>query len=155
MMMTTTQMPWFAWFTDEAIAVYQRYVSPRKGFRCAHRALHGRSSCSQYARRVLQRRGPGGLAPLLLRRFKRCGKAAKLMRERRVLGYERQKRPDAQPAEKREQQKGDGVSNCADGCDVMPVEYASVSCDPGDIASLPCDAGSVDACPCDGCDFTP
>ncbi|WP_242032792.1 membrane protein insertion efficiency factor YidD [Oscillatoria sp. FACHB-1406] len=29
-----------------AIGVYQRHLSPRKGFACAYRVLHNRDSCS-------------------------------------------------------------------------------------------------------------
>jgi len=35
-------------FVSMLISLYQRYVSPYKGFRCAHRVLHGGDSCSEY-----------------------------------------------------------------------------------------------------------
>jgi hypothetical protein len=35
------------------IGVYQRHISPRKGFRCASRALHGGDSCSQAIKHLL------------------------------------------------------------------------------------------------------
>lgn len=35
------------------IGGYQRYLSPHKGFVCAHRRLHGGDSCSQYVKTVL------------------------------------------------------------------------------------------------------
>jgi putative component of membrane protein insertase Oxa1/YidC/SpoIIIJ protein YidD len=32
---------------------YQRYISPYKGYSCAHRAKYGGDSCSEYARKVI------------------------------------------------------------------------------------------------------
>ena len=36
---------------------YRRYVSPHKGFRCAHAALFGGSSCSEAVRAIIARDG--------------------------------------------------------------------------------------------------
>ena len=55
-----------------AISAYQRYVSPYKGFCCAHHALHRRRSCSAFAKKVVLRFGVLRLGPLLARRFKAC-----------------------------------------------------------------------------------
>src|SRR5688500_14088299 len=68
------------------IEAYQRFISPYKGFRCAHRAVHGRDSCSQFAKRVALKRGILALFPLLRRRFTECGVAAQ------VLEYETKER---------------------------------------------------------------
>jgi putative component of membrane protein insertase Oxa1/YidC/SpoIIIJ protein YidD len=59
------------------IAFYQRHASPRKGFRCAYRVHTGRTSCSQFAKRAIDRVGvlTGGL--LLRRRFRRCHLASR------------------------------------------------------------------------------
>jgi putative component of membrane protein insertase Oxa1/YidC/SpoIIIJ protein YidD len=54
------------------IVLYQRHVSPRKGFGCPMRVLRGRNSCSEFARRAVGRVGAVGLLPLLRRRFARC-----------------------------------------------------------------------------------
>src|SRR5687767_4805865 len=109
---------------DELIRAYQRHVSPYKGFRCAYRALHGRSSsCSQFARRVLQRHGLGGLAPLLRRRFAKCREAAGKLKQR-VLDYE------AKRKERRRQRRESWTDHCdCGGYDCVP------------------DIG-IDACPC-------
>ncbi|MFD2610525.1 membrane protein insertion efficiency factor YidD [Deinococcus taklimakanensis] len=40
------------------IRLYQRHISPRKGFRCAHAALHGGESCSAAVARIV---GEGGV----------------------------------------------------------------------------------------------
>jgi putative component of membrane protein insertase Oxa1/YidC/SpoIIIJ protein YidD len=69
-----------------AITQYQRHVSPRKGFRCAYRALRGRDSCSQFAKRAIERHGVAEGVRLLNRRFERCRWAS------HVLEYDGAKR---------------------------------------------------------------
>ena len=56
-----------------AIGVYQRYVSPHKGFCCAYRAHTGRASCSALGARAIRRHGLLAGCVLLRRRLKRCG----------------------------------------------------------------------------------
>lgn len=58
-----------------AISGYQRFLSPHKGFCCAHRALHGGWSCSEYARRAVLRFGLLRFVMLQRRRFSRCANA--------------------------------------------------------------------------------
>ncbi len=55
-----------------SIGIYQQYVSPYKGFRCAHRALTGRDSCSQFAKRLVLRRGVIALWRAMPGQFMRC-----------------------------------------------------------------------------------
>lgn len=54
------------------IRLYQRALSPRKGFRCAHAALHGGESCSAAVARAVREdglwRGRGRIAA----RFAAC-----------------------------------------------------------------------------------
>lgn len=57
------------------IRAYQRWLSPHKGFVCAHRARLGGPSCSQAGARLIQRRGLRGGLPLLRERLLRCGAA--------------------------------------------------------------------------------
>ena len=61
------------------ITAYQRYVSPYKGFCCAHRVAHGGLSCSAYAKRQLLRRGIGEAARRMRMRFAACAAAAVLL----------------------------------------------------------------------------
>lgn len=67
-----------------AIRGYQNYVSPYKGFVCAHRVWHGGLSCSEYARKAIA--GEGLLAGLraLRLRFAECRNAARLIRDNRA-----------------------------------------------------------------------
>jgi putative component of membrane protein insertase Oxa1/YidC/SpoIIIJ protein YidD len=65
-----------------AITGYQRYLSPHKGFRCAHRVLHQGESCSQYVKREVQEEG----LRLALRRsrlrFAECKEASWVIKTR-------------------------------------------------------------------------
>jgi putative component of membrane protein insertase Oxa1/YidC/SpoIIIJ protein YidD len=92
-----------------AIRVYQRHLSPHKGFSCALRASTGGRSCSAYGYRVIARCGLRKGLRLLRRRLDACG------RQHRFgggpLGYQH------------------GV--CDPGCDL--------NCDVGDMASCVCD----------------
>ena len=55
-----------------AIRGYQRWLSPLKGFRCAHAVLHGGSGCSGYAMQEIRLRGLIGALGAIRRRFSDC-----------------------------------------------------------------------------------
>jgi putative component of membrane protein insertase Oxa1/YidC/SpoIIIJ protein YidD len=116
------------------IDLYQQYISPYKGFCCAHRAKHGRTSCSQFAKRLIEKVGLLRFWPLLTRRFERCGHAARAMKEQR-------RRDDARRRD-----------HWAYGC--TPDLRTPGGCDGGDVAAAGCDAASV-AVDCGACDFMP
>src|SRR5688572_8216150 len=107
-----------------AIEAYQRFISPYKGFRCAHRAVHGRDSCSQFAKRVAAKRGVLAMFGLLRRRFTECSVAAQ------VLDYESR---EAQRQAKQQQQQEKRESSCFDGCD---VPSSGCDCGPADAFHL-------------------
>jgi len=56
-----------------AIRMYQRYVSPYKGFACAYRVHTGRRSCSALGLRAVRRFGVFGGLDLIRQRTARCG----------------------------------------------------------------------------------
>ena len=60
-----------------AVDAYRRFLSPRKGYSCPHRLLHGRRSCSAHGRLILRRVGVFHFRVLMRRRFERC-RAARL-----------------------------------------------------------------------------
>ncbi len=66
-------------FAVVAIDWYQAYLSPRKGFCCAHRALHGNSSCSEWIKRLIIRVGLIRTVPLAIRRFRSCFEAYEML----------------------------------------------------------------------------
>lgn len=58
--------------TLAGIRAYQRFISPRKGFRCAHAAVHGGDSCSAAVTRIVQTRGLWAGRAQVLARFRAC-----------------------------------------------------------------------------------
>src|SRR5688572_8983793 len=123
-----------------AIGFYQQFISPYKGFRCAHRVKHGRMSCSQFARRLIEKVGLLRFAPIFRKRLRRCGDAAAALKSAPVISY-RAKADDDDNAERRSKSK----DSACDGCGVVPDVGGC------DVPSVPdgCDAGSCDASGCD------
>ena len=58
-----------------AIAAYQRWLSPRKGFACTYRVAHGGTGCSGYAKAALRAEGLAAL-PTIRARLRACRAAA-------------------------------------------------------------------------------
>lgn len=57
------------------IGLYQRWLSPHKGFRCAHAAFYGGESCSAAIARTVREHGLGAGAPAIAARFVACRQA--------------------------------------------------------------------------------
>jgi putative component of membrane protein insertase Oxa1/YidC/SpoIIIJ protein YidD len=66
------------------IVVYQKFISPYKGFRCAHAALHESLSCSEYGKRSIQQHGVIEGVFLLKARFEGCSLAADEMKRHNI-----------------------------------------------------------------------
>ena len=60
------------------IRCYQKYLSPHKGFSCAHRVLYQEESCSQYVKRMLSEQDLRVAIALSRQRFMDC-KTAKII----------------------------------------------------------------------------
>jgi putative component of membrane protein insertase Oxa1/YidC/SpoIIIJ protein YidD len=108
-----------------AIRVYQRYISPRKGFSCAYRCHTGRSSCSVLGYRAIRRYGVIGGLVMTQTRLKRCAAT-----HRRATTLPRAKRA----------QMGfiDGCDGCNfdfDACSVADACSGVGSCPAGDDCS--------------------
>jgi len=58
------------------IELYQRFVSPHKGFRCAHAAYHGGCSCSQAVKQIVLADGLRKGLRQIRQRFRDCQAAA-------------------------------------------------------------------------------
>ncbi len=116
-----------------AIGLYQRHLSPRKGYCCAYRTHTGKKSCSALGFRAVRRYGTILGFLVLRRRLYLCGVAY-----RRYADLPLRPRPPRG-------QRGD----CDPGCD-MPCDGPGDGCDwlHGKKA---CDA--ADFCECLNCDF--
>lgn len=108
------------------IRLYQRHLSPRKGYSCAYRHYTGRASCSALGYRVIRRHGTIAGLQLLRTRFLRCGQLY------------RSHRPLTTPLH----QRGE--------CDCSPVDSCDHGCDGGDAHGGRC---VVELCDGAGCDW--
>ena len=64
---------------DRLIRGYQRHISPRKGFTCAHLVAQGGQSCSAAVRGIIAQQGVlRGIVPTMLR-FAACYRAALML----------------------------------------------------------------------------
>lgn len=69
----------------QTIAFYQRYLSPLKGFHCAHRRLHGGLSCSEYVKQTIAAQGIKRSLPLCRERFRACRSAHEILKVQQAL----------------------------------------------------------------------
>ena len=75
-----------AWLALQSIVLYQRYLSPRKGFCCALHASSGGRSCSAYGYRAIARGGVVHGMALLQKRLDAC---RDVHRHRRAINRQR------------------------------------------------------------------
>jgi putative component of membrane protein insertase Oxa1/YidC/SpoIIIJ protein YidD len=117
------------------IVFYQRYLSPYKGFRCAHAVYHAGPSCSSAVSGIVERAGLLRGLPLIRRRFAECRLAARALR----LESEEEKR-------RRRRERWTPDCDCGDAC--VPLD--ALQC--ADCSALDCsglDCGGVDCVPLD------
>ena len=108
-----------------AIEVYQRYLSPHKGYCCAYRVVTGGASCSALGYRAIRRFGVWDGLALLRERFALCALAYRRWRARLKAPRER-----------------GFIDGACDAAMCIP-DPGSMACDP---SGLPCDASCS---PCD------
>ena len=126
------------WFCLRAIALYQRHISPRKGYRCAHARLHGGAGCSGFAREAIAIYGLRAALPQIKTRFARCKGAAQTLRA--------QQSGAANPTNG--EQKEQSGKWCLSLCDLISDFLETLAgCGPGDGGC--CDIGNCHCSPCD------
>ncbi len=99
-----------------AINQYQRHISPRKGFVCAHRVLHGGKSCSEAVKQSAAELGVRGAWGMSRRRFRECRAAARSLASRRL---ELQIAEEAERKRKRLQETEGKLPEWLETCDCM------------------------------------
>ncbi len=114
-----------------AIRFYRRWLSPRKGFRCAAGLRTGRDSCSDFGLRAFRKAGVWRGLWLMQRQFDRCAVAAAGLR----------RHTDADAAAGRTLRWGQrGILDC--GADCGP-DCGDFDCgDALDVADCGCDLGN-------------
>ncbi len=124
------------------ITAYQKYLSPLKGFSCAHRVLHRGESCSQYVKRTILERGLSDAWPESRQRFRDCRSAYLTIMASQNDGEE-----EADGSGKSRNNRANNNFDCS-GCTVPdPGDAACYLADSIDISA--CDAGACDAGACD------
>jgi len=118
-----------------AIDGYQRYISPRKGFCCAHRIATGGPSCSDFIKRLIAEQGFFASLGQIRQRFRECKAAA------RYLNAQRKQRKGKTPA---------GSAQSDKACAYLEVlSCVPSSCADAGMGSIATGAaGGCDACAC-------
>jgi putative component of membrane protein insertase Oxa1/YidC/SpoIIIJ protein YidD len=148
----------------KGISDYQRYVSPYKGFRCAHHKLHGGTSCSGHFRELLSQHGFAQALQLFPQRLVECREAYLVLRmqaENSELPESTSAEPEAtSDPEKGTQNDHESTENpCwVNGCEALGSSGCNPdfslldfnhngACDLGD-----CGIGSIEFCDLGFCD---
>jgi putative component of membrane protein insertase Oxa1/YidC/SpoIIIJ protein YidD len=77
--------PMLRWLALQLIYFYQAWLSPRKGFRCAHGVRHHGPSCSDFALEVIRDSGLTPFRSRMKQRFYECRVAAQELRLLRTM----------------------------------------------------------------------
>ena len=109
------------------IILYQKYISPYKGFRCAYGCYHKTLSCSAIVKNIIAEHGLLVGWPLIKQQFANCHLAYQTLeteREKRER-QKRQRRGNRQPRSclsKKNQDRCDCVSNFGDCVPDLPCD---------------------------------
>ncbi|MDY6937941.1 MAG: membrane protein insertion efficiency factor YidD [Cyanobacteriota bacterium] len=129
-----------------AIGGYQRYLSPYKGFSCAHRVLHGGQSCSQYVKCQIRDVGFLEATVMARQRFAACREAKQILQMR--VG--RHRITNTQANRKRRWSN----NSCQNGCNYVDCSGCPVDCGDFDLPEFDCGecgnfgecGGGIDCC---------
>ncbi|WP_242031844.1 membrane protein insertion efficiency factor YidD [Microcoleus sp. FACHB-672] len=69
-----------------SIDAYKTYISPRKGFSCAHRMLHQGDSCSDYVKRMFSTENLMPALQMSRQRFRDCAGAGQILKATKATG---------------------------------------------------------------------
>ncbi|MBD2342078.1 membrane protein insertion efficiency factor YidD [Calothrix sp. FACHB-156] len=128
-----------------AITGYQKHISPRKGFVCAHRVLYGGESCSQYIKRVIAEDGLGALPAKSRQRFQACKQANRILRSQAEASEPISEEEDENRAPKKlpgntAKQSSSNNNTCGDITDCGNI--ADASCDCAELLNMTPDCSS-------------
>lgn len=100
------------------IAIYQRYISPYKGFCCAHAYLHQGDSCSVAVKNIIADQGIIKGYADIRQRFQDCRYAYEDIQKNKE-----KEREEQEEEEKNKKKKSDS------SCDCNPIEAVGEGCD--------------------------
>lgn len=128
------------------INFYQRFISPYKGFRCAHAVYHHGPSCSSAVKTIIRQYGLLKGLPAIRARFSECKQAYLLI----LAAQEKDK-----DSKRKDPMRRDKPSRCerlkdqcSSDCITAPCDIFS-SCRPGKGPGSSCDINPCDSSPCD------
>lgn len=140
--------------TVSAIRLYQRHISPIKGFRCAYGSEQGLKTCSAFGRHVFERYEASVAMSLLRRRFAACRQAYARLKIKMATPHASTRTDDkakasTRPADRkncREAVATECAGNCAcNGVDALARTAGHAMRGAGNAA---CEAGVCDAAAC-------
>lgn len=135
-----------------AITGYQKYLSPHKGFACAHRVLYGSDSCSQYTKRIIAKEGLKIALRKSRLRFQSCKQANLILRSQAEETEESQQEKKQQPTIPKSSCQDSFVADLGTACAQISCEgCVSSSCSGLDFGVLDCgvlDFGVLDCASC-------
>lgn len=138
------------------IWAYQKYLSPRKGYRCAYSVVHGGTGCSGYVKHAIRDHGIWTAWPKIMQRFRDC-KTAHLVTKSKCAVHSQQL-DDEERKELESYRRKDRWHNkldwcCWGGCDAAAC-CGSASATPS--AAPDAAGGACSSVDCgSGCDCTP
>lgn len=103
-----------------AITAYQRFISPYKGFRCAHAALYHGPSCSQAVKSIIAEQGVWHGYSTIRQRFADCRVASLALRRR----FEEEGHQCTSSSRRKDRRRRD---TCLDNCD-LPCDCIGLDC---------------------------
>jgi putative component of membrane protein insertase Oxa1/YidC/SpoIIIJ protein YidD len=69
-----------------SISLYQKNLSPKKGFSCPHRLLYQGVSCSDYTKELFMSKRLIDVVPISFNRFRDCALASRALKSQRSQG---------------------------------------------------------------------
>jgi putative component of membrane protein insertase Oxa1/YidC/SpoIIIJ protein YidD len=127
------------------IDFYRRYLSPLKGFKCAHHHVHGRGSCSTYGRDVFATHRFLDATRLLRVRFTECKQASLVIKRTAVWQSSPEGGGESDEEVRQRLQRKQSRWYDAGNCLTTPVDCASFGRCGGSAIDA---AGSLDFCSC-------
>jgi putative component of membrane protein insertase Oxa1/YidC/SpoIIIJ protein YidD len=103
------------------IAGYQQHLSPRKGFECAYRLLHGGESCSQYIKRTILEVGLIEAVRASRHRLQACKSASLVLKS--------QMETQEDPEKDSERRRDSSEDNSSSQCPITPLDFPTAGCE--------------------------
>ncbi|MCY9865003.1 membrane protein insertion efficiency factor YidD [Vibrio coralliirubri] len=123
------ECPLLSWISLRGIAFYQKFISPRKGYRCAYGVLNNTQGCSGMVKDIILQNGVVGGWKDITSQFSECNAAAAKLQEQSSC---KKKRRSCKSRFRKE--ANCGSTKCSNSCHVPDCG------DCGDMGS--CDVGS-------------